>query len=346
MLLVIFGAGASYDSAASYLPKKSAHESARLPLADQMFDDRASFAEALRLFPACQPIIPFLRHRQESTTVESILERLQAEATKTPQGYREMAAIRYYLQWMLWDCEHEWDKIHKGVTNYKALLYLIRQNRRDSSPVCLVTFNYDTMLEVELPTVEAQVTCISDYVHGSEYKIFKIHGSVNWGRRIEPLPLKELHTLGDAQIANEVIRLAPQIFEQKLVSNNYVFAGNGVVRKVDDRAIFPAIAIPVETKLDFECPLDHVEVLKKHLPQTSKLLVIGWRATDAPFLELLRAHLPPHISAMTVAGSREEAENVVENFGSAGIRRKEFLCSNSGFTGFIQSGEAESFLKA
>jgi hypothetical protein len=318
----------------------------RPPLADNLFDARTEFAQSMRHFSACQPIIPFLRHRAKTATVEQVLEHLQTEATRHPQGYRELAAIRYYLQTMLWECQTNWKTIHNGVTNYKTRLYLIRQSRRDSSPTCLVTFNYDTLLEDALPTVDARVENISDYVTGREYKVFKVHGSVHWGRRIHPLPLRELHALSDDQIVAQVIRLAPQIFEQKVVTNEYVLSGNPSVTKVDNQAIFPAIAIPVESKLEFECPQEHVDTLTSHLQHTTKILIIGWRATDAPFLELLKAHLPLHIKIMSVGGRSEEAEKIMERFNVVGIRRIHFSCSEWGFTDFILSGEAESFLAA
>src|SRR5438105_2029867 len=63
MLMVIFGAGASYDSdptrpSANYvLPTPH-----RPPLANQLFDNRPEFAHDLSYFPECIPIVPLLRH--------------------------------------------------------------------------------------------------------------------------------------------------------------------------------------------------------------------------------------------------------------------------------------------
>lgn len=54
----------------------------------------------------------------------------------------------------------------------------------------------------------------------------------------------------------------------------------------DSPALFPAIAIPVQSKIDFEMPPGHLELLKSIFRQLTKLLIIGWRATDAPFLQL------------------------------------------------------------
>ena len=57
MLMVIFGAGASYDSAPSYAPGMAeiaelskAQRDARLPLSDELFDDRYEFARVMKRF--------------------------------------------------------------------------------------------------------------------------------------------------------------------------------------------------------------------------------------------------------------------------------------------------------
>src|SRR5687768_13555399 len=126
MLMVIFGAGASYDSAECLCPQFSGDEKGwshndRPPLADQLFENRREFALTTAQFKECQSILPFLRHRNQNVSLEATLEHLQAESTKNPQGYREMVAVRYYLQWIIWDCERRWRRCHNGVTNYKAL---------------------------------------------------------------------------------------------------------------------------------------------------------------------------------------------------------------------------------
>jgi hypothetical protein len=69
MLMVIFGAGASYDSCPTYPPGTAVPASPdslnhyhRPPLAIELFEDRPVFAEAIEhYFPECQPIVPRLR---------------------------------------------------------------------------------------------------------------------------------------------------------------------------------------------------------------------------------------------------------------------------------------------
>ncbi len=63
MLLVIFGAGASYDSVPARSFSFSQYNSLpdRPPLVKQLFDDRPEFVEDLDQFPLCKRIVPHLR---------------------------------------------------------------------------------------------------------------------------------------------------------------------------------------------------------------------------------------------------------------------------------------------
>ena len=108
MLMVIFGAGASYDCVSSRLPDKypPTHYPYRLPLANQLFDDRRDFNAWMNEYPKCRPIIPLLRNASLDGSVESELERLRAEGADYPERYKQLAAVQFYLRRMLWGCEN------------------------------------------------------------------------------------------------------------------------------------------------------------------------------------------------------------------------------------------------
>ena len=75
MLMVIFGAGASYDSVSTYPPNVVGHPHGgdvanrfhRPPLANELFENRPLFADIIERFQACEPIIPRLRAVQGET---------------------------------------------------------------------------------------------------------------------------------------------------------------------------------------------------------------------------------------------------------------------------------------
>ena len=116
------------------------------------------------------------------------------------------------------------------------------------------------------------------------------------------------------------------------------------IGKIDDTPLFPAIAIPVETKLEFECPPDHVDCLCKHLGRITKVLTVGWAAQEQHFLKLLREHLTQEIRVEAVAGPEPQGEQVLDRIKGAGIR----LVAErpvAGFTEYVVSPEAERFFQ-
>ena len=94
--------------------------------------------------------------------------------------------MRYYLQFILTQCGAAWRGIAKGVTNYKTLLDQIERANKKNEPVCLVTFNHDTLLEDALVDFGLPIVAFSDNTKKHPfYRVFKVHGSVNWARILE-----------------------------------------------------------------------------------------------------------------------------------------------------------------
>src|SRR5690348_4374911 len=103
MLMVIVGAGASYDSSPYFFPKstEAVHvERFRPPLAGELFGNRDYFVETMNGFPDCLPIIPSFQRLRPGATVESVMERLQNESENDSVRKCQLAAIRYYLHFV------------------------------------------------------------------------------------------------------------------------------------------------------------------------------------------------------------------------------------------------------
>lgn len=80
------------------------------------------------------------------------------------------------------------DEIHLGLVRYKQVYF--------------VTFNYDTMIEAALKErLNIAFSYINDYTALDSYKLFKLHGSVNWVREIDAV-------FTDLQKQNDSTRLA------------------------------------------------------------------------------------------------------------------------------------------
>jgi SIR2-like protein len=347
MLLVIFGAGASYDSAPTYPPGSpiptgdSLNAHYRPPLANELFANRPVFAEAIVRFPECQPIVPQLR-TLIGGSLEAVLQELQSKARDYPRGLQQLAAVRYYLQDILWQCGAAWRGVVRGVTNYKTLLDLIERANKSNKPVCLVTFNYDTLLEDALGDFGLPIEAFSDYTKRHPfYRVFKVHGSVNWGRIVEN-NIQSPNPNYPPPIAHEWIQRVVEL----RVTDEYVLSPTYPTAVVGGRPAFPAIAIPVEREKTFECPPNMIEELKELLPQTTQVLVIGWRATEQHFLDLLRIHVRRGTHLHVVAGGKTDAEEIRTRICRALMNSPPNYIWESarGFTDFILSGAAEKYL--
>ncbi len=341
MLMVVFGAGASYDSVPARpldtLPLP--HHPDRPPLAKELFDNRREFLAAMSRFQKSQPIIPYLQNAPDGS-VERVLENLQAEADKYPERHRQLAAIRFYLHFMLWECEQRWNEIARGITNQKTLLDQIQRWYKGRCPVCLVTFNYDRMVEGALPSIGIEIKDLPDYVAAEDWKLIKLHGSVNWGREVNT-PIQNVVSRNVWDIGRELIDRAPELD----ISQRYRMVAEYPIGKFGETALFPAIAIPVETKRDFECPPEHLEALRACIPKVTKLLLIGWRATEMPFVQLLADNLSSDVRVMAVAGSAESAGEILTRVEQAGIEGK-FIVGSGGFTEFVVRRDGDEFLKS
>jgi len=355
MLMVIIGAGASYDSCPTYpagrRPKSSnevVDEDHRPPLANQLFDNRPAFAKALVGYPECLKIAPYLRQLPQDKTLEAVLQDLQSAAVKYPEKERQFAEVRCYLHDVITRSAQSWSEVGMGVSNYKTLLYEIDRTRKTTEPVCLVTFNYDTLLDDALWHSGLSIDKLADYIgRHAYYRLFKLHGSVNWAREVE-LTLLGNTNMGDPHgVLRQVIARAKEM----RVTDRYLFSPSKVMGIVQGKLAFPAIAVPVERKQQFECPEFMLEELRKLLPEVTAILTIGWRATEAHFLELLKQGVKRSVQLHVVAGPR------IRNYDPPGEEVSARLCTalphNSysppfidpgGFTDFILTGRARQFL--
>jgi len=116
-----------------------------------------------------------------------------------------------------------------------------------------------------------------------------------------------------------------------------------------EKPIFPAIAIPVQTKTEqyFECPRTHLACLSEMLPRIRKILIIGWQAREAHFSQMLQLRLPMLRHVMVVGRDSLDAGEILKYFQQE-IRYEvpSLYVGQGGFTQFIVNQEGHSFLKA
>jgi hypothetical protein len=294
----------------------------------------------MKRYPKCFDVLPNIERPPRNSTVEHELENLQRRASEDYEVQGQLASIRLYLRDIIWDCVGKWMAEAKGASNYKALLNNIRAAGREYETI-LVTFNYDMMLEDAVQHRGKVLHRIEDYlVDTAFYKIIKLHGSVNWVHPV--LADSKILKMNNAEVGLELIRNA----SSQNVRNDIFEVLDPPANRKGDRVFVPALAIPTETKRNFECPAEHIYFLEQNLAKVTDIMVIGWAANEKNFLELLHQNLKAAPRVVIVSGNRQGGEEVKEKIMKAGIQFTEgsITVTEGGFSNFVR-GEAESFLQ-
>jgi hypothetical protein len=343
MLMVVFGAGASYDVRPRPAPPTASD--AVVPLAVQLFDPFYGMF-AVR-YPACQPLLK--RLRAAGHNVEQELEAIRTEAVHQTFLARQLEAVRYYLAALIEDAEVRCLRaLPDHVTNYIDLLqdiedWRVRSGERER--VCLVTFNYDTLLDRACRAVLGlKLNALGDYISEGDYIVLKLHGSIEWREEVDP-PGRPLLG-GDVEQANQLIDLTGRYQR----TGRYSMPGQNLIGWGPLR---PALAVPMVSKTgdDFACPREHVDVLEQMVPHVSHLLVVGWRGAEGHFHECWnRAATRKTVlqRALVVDVSEKAAANVDGTLKRSmviggGVR---WDWAIKGFSSFVQAAAVKAFLAA
>jgi hypothetical protein len=347
MLMVIFGAGASFGSRPlSERDELSRifhgdHQIPRPPLTDQLFGDRLSVYAAR--YPASRPIISRLRRVLGEGTV-AIEEAIGAEAeaaARDPERGRHLLALRFYL----WDLihtetQHWWTQLH-GFTHYADLLARLGVWRHETdSTVALVTFNYDQLLDLSLQGQVGglELTSFDDYVARSDWRLYKLHGSVGWARVIRtshPGPPGDVNALiarGDRlDFANAELR--PVSWQEAVEPSEVAVAA-------------PGVAVPTNRKQDFECPGEHLSRFREDVSEVQRLLLIGWRAAEPLVQDILAERISPGYRLGICDISDEGISDIRSRLGLAAERSPEATSFAGGFSGLLEGDALERWLEA
>jgi len=81
------------------------------------------------------------------------------------------------------------------------------------------------------------------------------------------------------------------------------------------------------------------------IPQVTKLLVVGWQASENNFLQRLAMKLKHELQVLVVAGSPEDTEETINNLAVARLRViGRYQKAEAGFSDFIVGRAVQGFL--
>jgi hypothetical protein len=335
MMLIIVGAGASYDS----VPARpiEVNSGFRPPLANQLFDARDYFLAEQRLLSPVLQVAAQLGSRQKDQSVEDVLEIFSAQQKDYPQRLIQLAATRYYLQAIITISDSQWVGNAPVSTNMHTLVDRIEAVRRGRERPIFVTFNYDRMIERALESWDQRFRSLDGYIDASGTRLFKLHGSADWCRTVGALPLA-MDGGNPMSVINEVCRSISRAELGPIEMGEF----SAPMWRRNSQPIIPALAVPLKTKTTFECPEKHLEALRAALPRVEAILTIGWRGGEHHFLDLVGQHVAKRVEVICVGGDNSDADQTVANLQT--VVHGEFAASGQGFTRFLQTPQLERLL--
>jgi hypothetical protein len=335
MLLVIFGAGASFDSSPPV--RQTTVDPVPPPLAQDLVSPQ--FARIAREVPTSQQIIARLRRRMTADppgSLESELAALSTTSATSAVRRQQLAAFRFYLYRVIEQTVEQWLHFTHGFTNYIDLLDpILDWHEKTGAPVRLATFNYDVMLDRAVEhMLNYRFTGFADYISREDVRLFKLHGSTSWSRVI-PTELDDMSTVNAAMALAAENELTGGEFRHAPVDNQVRGRQSPQDAKPRETTI-PAIAVPMAGKTDFECPEPLLDALRADLPSVTHLLIVGWRAAEPHAVKLLDACKPVgQLSLGIVTKGEDGLTEVRRNLGEVFARSSLRAFDTNGFSHFI-----------
>lgn len=314
-LLVIFGAGASFDCADK--TKSSVNKEYRPPLTSQIFsrqyplEDRStpgginSFKDSIlnRHFFASS-----IGHEYNpNTSLEIYLSGLKISNYASDR--KKYLALCIYLHDLFENISSRYLNASLD-NNYHSLLLKLRKTQFPR--INFLTTNYDTIFDATLEKLYTFVfQDLNDYLNfqgdGKTFNYIKAHGSINWSFLLNDqcIELRESDNIinGRINVNDDLMR---SIESANLVKINHMIA-SGKIK-------FPAIAVPLG-KYKFISPVQVENFLGQKL-NVSHILIIGYSGRDNTIFDLLKKILtiPAPANIFIVDKDEENVVNVSDSF--------------------------------
>lgn len=338
-LTVILGAGAAFDVVNFAGNRQIDDSNFRPPITSSLFDTHKDWENEYSKFSNVASVVEELRNNFQNSNhtsldIENFLKDLK-ESSKLHRN-EQFREFPLYLQHYF---THVSKRYCKKPTNYLTLLNKIFD--LDIGKVVFITTNYDLLFDKALEFHGSTKYSISNpdmnkYIANENWAYIKIHGSVDWGRRIKEDMIKNKSSTLPGLLDN-VQQLGASLEE---ALENKIIRDKGFDQDTKD-LVYPAISVPIsENKLN--CPDDHIQVLKEHFNKCQNFLIIGFSGYDKDILSLLDQKEGGFNKVMFVSGSEKgasEARQKFMEFGELGdkLNGHAFTYDGNGFDEFVRS---------
>ncbi|XKT75359.1 MAG: hypothetical protein ACJKSS_01055 [Patescibacteria group bacterium UBA2103] len=349
---IILGAGASYDFIhEEYLnPEVRAdwNRFGKPPLAAELFDP-ARFGSVLDKYEGAKNLaVSVLSALRMGKDLE---EFMQEVASRGDHRTSELVEMIFYLGELFQTISDKYSVL--GINNYRDLIGRIKDS---GGGACIVSFNYDFLLESALGNqFQKGNHKLSDYIE-HPVQIIKIHGCCEWSYVLGPYGeydaqgvaanggvvgylannSKTVYGIGEF---GSVEKSAPEIIPKRNFRKDSQNRWGDPIKYYS----YPALAVPMRTKHSHICPESHMDALKDSLSGVEKILIIGWKAADENLLEIFKETISQPVEFTIVAGKGSTATDEIKKRISEKVPHSQFRIVDEGFTGFMSSNACDSF---
>lgn len=354
-LIVVVGAGASLDCAVPGFP--GATDNLWLPpLTKDLFASRGSFLGILQEYPyAISAATEFVRRNTlgEKLQIEAFLRERKEARNHIHQ--REFHHVVLYLQRLFWEISRRYFLHRRHGNAYLDLLTQIhsRSPQDGFSDVCLVSMNYDLLLDLAVETKFgvplSRIDLFLDFY--PRWSLVKFHGSVNWAIQVKvdrERTVQRVKTFDFVKpfVDANMAAVEPADSPIMVVDPEQIMGGQ------KDSIFYPALSVPVLGKYQPVCPENQIHALRRALSADEiALLIIGFSARDKDIMDELKSCWPRLQWLNVVNGDKERGIDVIRQFEQAGFNSPAYRFTNSapkdmGFSQYvIDPGGLPAFLK-
>ena len=215
--------------------------------------------------------------------------------------------------------------------------------------VLFIILNYDNLLERALTLFDPKFEFneIDKYVADDRNsKIVKLHGSINWFRRLPGGTSVAWDTsVADLNVLEPFPEESILIKEQVQIVRDEAFKGH---------RLYPILTAPLAGKglTDAVCPKNHIIAAKEFISGCAKFLIIGTSGLDEDLLELLDTTIDPMQGLLLNIVDKAEGANDAHSRFEKGVRafrnprRTELLTVfKDGFVTYLKSQPFQDFIE-
>lgn len=320
-LVVILGAGAAHDLIPQPSDRSIREEIYRPPLTKDLFLMHNNLEQFFSDFPGVESVLGDIRSLSKADGTAVSLEKYLRNLRESNDSFRRIQFRHFspYLQKLFYLLTQRF--CYQPV-NYNRLLNETLGDR--FRKVLYLTLNYDLLFDKALhshPGTQFNINdeSIAKYIPRDEkWSYIKLHGSVDWGKKIKTEQVKNpgrslgslidnINQLGDS--------LEQALDDKILIGKSYDIGDSGLkYNPTDFDLTYPVLGVPVDGDSKACCDPNHTEYLQNYLNECQDFLVIGFSGIDKDVLDLLDKKNNGFRKVVIVTNSEDSSRDALMRF--------------------------------